>query len=185
MNAHLQCKSGEQGSFKPSECTRPFLSQLKASLFGMTIRSITASPVQFTALFLKWKPKPSVLLYKLAMCLKTLVSLRNGPAQIIWWTGNENQNKQVSLSLAHSLFSCCLWITRSLGNFGGFSARLQMMFWICLFRWRWDKKQEQPSGRINSLYRAGSALWRQDWVVSTNFPAGSLPSGSLSPWCLQ
>lgn len=42
------------------------------------------------------------------------------------------------------------------GILARFSAWLQMTFRICLFRWRSDKKQEWPSGGINSLRQAGS-----------------------------
>lgn len=74
------------------------------------------------------------------------------------------------------------WITSSLGNFGRFSAWLPMTFWICLFRWRLDKKQEQPSGGINSLHQAGSTPSKGRTGLATNLPTRSLPLGSLSPW---
>lgn len=98
---------------------------------------------------------------------------------MIWWTGSEKQCKQVSCSLPLS-FPCSGESPVPWGILAD-SVWLQMTFWICLFRWRLDKKQEQPSGRINGLRQAGSNLLRQDWAVSTNLSGGSLPSGPMTP----
>lgn len=157
----------------------------------MTVESIILSLACYTSIFSKAKIRNICSIASIGNLLEETSVSRNGLAWVICWTGNENQNKQVSASLSHSLI-----LTPSLAPAAGESP----VPWGILadsqpgWRWRsgsvysggdWIKKQEQASGGINSLHQAGSASLEAGLGCVNQPPTRALPLGSLSPWGLQ
>lgn len=178
----MQPEPEAQESLKPSEHRRSLKGQPKESSTWQS-EVLLPPPVWFITIFLNWKPKPSVPLYKLTTRLNTLVSWRDSLAQMSWCTGSESQ---LSRSLAHCLSPSpaasespvpwgiladsqpgCRWRSGSVYSGGD---------WIKTRAAQWQDKQPPP-GRVNSP-KAGLGCVNQSPSRLTSFritdPLGGL-----------